>query len=57
MSIHVGNLFYEVDREDLNQVFTEYGTVKPVYFLSDRKTALFKGFAFVEMARKTTQKR
>ncbi len=49
MSIYVGNLSYEVEREDLSEVFTEYGTVKRVHIPSDRSTGRPRGFAFVEM--------
>ncbi|MGB5714571.1 MAG: RNA-binding protein [Waterburya sp.] len=49
MSIYVGNLSYEVNIEDLSEVFTEYGTVKRVHIPSDRETGRVRGFAFVEM--------
>ena len=49
MSIYVGNLSYEVTSEDLNEVFTEYGTVKRVHIPTDRDTGRARGFAFVEM--------
>ncbi len=49
MSIYVGNLSYEVNQEDLSEVFTEYGTVKRVHIPSDRETGRPRGFAFVEM--------
>jgi len=49
MSIYVGNLSYDVNQEDLNDVFTEYGTVKRVHIPSDRETGRPRGFAFVEM--------
>ncbi len=49
MSIYVGNLSYEVNREDLNEVFGEYGTVKRVHIPTDRETGRVRGFAFVEM--------
>lgn len=49
MSIYVGNLSYEVNQEDLNEVFTEYGTVKRIHIPSDRETGRPRGFAFVEM--------
>ena len=49
MSIYVGNLSHEVSQEDLNEVFTEYGTVKSVHIPSDRETGRPRGFAFVEM--------
>ena len=49
MSIYVGNLSYEVNQEDLSEVFTEYGTVKRVHIPTDRDTGRVRGFAFVEM--------
>ena len=49
MSIYVGNLSYEVNQEDLNEVFTEYGTVKRVHVPTDRETGRKRGFAFIEM--------
>ncbi len=49
MSIYVGNLSYEVEQDDLRQVFAEYGTVKSVQLPTDRETGRVRGFAFVEM--------
>ena len=49
MSIYVGNLSYEVNQEDLREVFAEYGTVKRVHIPTDRETGRVRGFAFVEM--------
>ena len=49
MSIYVGNLAYEINKEDLNEVFTEYGTVKRIHIPTDRETGRVRGFAFVEM--------
>ena len=49
MSIYVGNLSYQVNQEDLTEVFTEYGAVKRVHIPSDRETGRPRGFAFVEM--------
>ncbi|HHP7229287.1 MAG TPA: RNA recognition motif domain-containing protein [Xenococcaceae cyanobacterium] len=49
MSIYVGNLSYEINQEDLNEVFAEYGTVKRVHIPTDRETGRVRGFAFVEM--------
>lgn len=49
MSIYVGNLSYQVSQDDLNSVFTEYGTVKRVYVPTDRETGRSRGFGFVEM--------
>ena len=50
MSIYVGNLNYEVTKEDLTTVFAEYGTVSRVSLPSDRETGRPRGFGFVEMS-------
>ncbi|MEL6580846.1 MAG: RNA-binding protein [Cyanobacteria bacterium J06621_12] len=49
MSIYIGNLSYDVNQEDLSEVFAEYGTVKRVHIPTDRETGRVRGFAFVEM--------
>ena len=49
MSIYVGNLAYEVSEQDLNEVFTEYGSVRRVHLPTDRDTGRVRGFGFVEM--------
>lgn len=55
MSIYVGNLSYEVNKEDLTEVFSEYGTIKRVHVPSDRETGRPRGFAFVEMEDETNE--
>ena len=49
MSIKVGKLSYEDVKEDLKQVFLEYGGVKSIYLPFDREANRIRGFAFVEM--------
>jgi RNA recognition motif-containing protein len=49
MSIYVGNLSYEVNEQDLNEVFAEYGSVRRVHLPTDRDTGRMRGFGFVEM--------
>lgn len=49
MSVYVGNLDYDVTKEQLNEVFTDYGTVKRVHLPVDRETGRPRGFGFVEM--------
>ena len=49
MSVYVGNLSYDVTKDDLTEVFTEYGTVKSAHLPTDRETGRPRGFAFVEM--------
>lgn len=50
MTVYVGNLSYEVTEADLNNVFTDYGTVKKIKVPIDRETGRMRGFAFVEMS-------
>ena len=57
MSIYVGNLSYEVNQEDLNEVFAEYGTVKRVHIPTDRETGRVRGFAFVEMSSESDEEK
>ena len=49
MNIYVGNLNYKVTREDLQELFAEYGEVVSVNIITDRETGRSKGFGFVEM--------
>lgn len=48
-SIFVGNLAYRASREDLEQLFGQYGTVRSVRIMTDRVTRRPRGFGFVEM--------
>ena len=55
MSVYVGNLSYDVTREDLERVFNEYGQVSRVSLPMDRETGRPRGFAFVDMAVETEE--
>ncbi|MBD2425508.1 RNA-binding protein [Phormidium sp. FACHB-1136] len=55
MSIYVGNLSYDVTREDLERVFNEYGAVSRVSLPIDRETGKPRGFAFVDMTAETQE--
>jgi RNA recognition motif-containing protein len=50
VTIFIGNLSHQISREDLEEVFAEYGTVKKVVIPIDRETGRVRGFAFVDMA-------
>ena len=52
MSIYVGNLDYDLGKEDLEEVFSEYGKVTRVHLPTDRESGRKRGFAFVEMSTK-----
>jgi cold-inducible RNA-binding protein len=49
VKIYVGNLSYDVTKEDLQTEFATYGTVGSVDIIIDRTTGKSKGFAFIEM--------
>jgi RNA recognition motif-containing protein len=52
MDIYVGNLPYDVSDSDLQQLFSQYGTVTSARVVIDRVTGRAKGFGFVEMGDK-----
>lgn len=47
--LYVGNLAYAVRDEDLNQAFSQFGSVNSAKVMMDRDTGRSKGFGFVEM--------
>ncbi len=48
--LYVGNLSYQVDSSELEQLFGQYGQVASAQIINDRETGRSKGFGFVEMA-------
>jgi RNA recognition motif-containing protein len=48
--LYVGNLTYRVSSSDLEQLFSQFGTVESAEVISDRDTGRSKGFGFVEMS-------
>jgi len=47
--LYVGNLPYTVRDEDLQQTFSEFGSVSSAKVMMERDTGRSKGFGFVEM--------
>src|ERR687891_2075207 len=50
MKLYVGNLAFQTSSEDLQQLFSQAGTVESASVIEDRDTGRSRGFAFVEMA-------
>jgi RNA recognition motif-containing protein len=50
MTIYVGNLSFQAEREDLLHLFSQYGEVRQCSLPLDRETGRKRGFAFVELA-------
>src|SRR4051794_1152519 len=48
--LYVGNLSYNVDSSELEQLFGQHGQVVSAQVISDRDTGRSKGFGFVEMS-------
>lgn len=48
--LYVGNMSYETQSSDLEQMFGAHGTVESVQVITDRSTGQSKGFAFIEMS-------
>jgi RNA recognition motif-containing protein len=47
--LYVGNLSYNVNSSDLEQLFSQHGTVQSAEVIADRDTGRSKGFGFVQM--------
>ncbi|MCK9450901.1 MAG: RNA-binding protein [Bacteroidales bacterium] len=50
MNIYVGNLDYNINDQDLERFFAEYGTVESAKIIIDKYNGRSKGFGFVEMS-------
>ena len=48
--LYVGNLAYSIRDEDLQQSFSQFGTVTSAKVMMDRDTGRSKGFGFVTFA-------
>src|ERR1700678_3500908 len=51
--LYVGNLSYQVDSSELEQMVSQYAQVTSAQIINDRDTGRSKGFGFVEMSSDT----
>jgi len=49
MNIFVGNISSDATEQQLENLFTPYGTIRSVKIITDNYTRRSKGFAFVDM--------
>src|SRR5687767_6345528 len=47
--LYVGNLSYNTNAAELEQLFSQHGTVQSAEVIADRETGRSKGFGFVQM--------
>jgi len=47
--LYVGNFTWDLENEDLEELFAEHGTVESAVVIKDRDTGRSRGFGFVEM--------
>ena len=52
MKLYVGNLSFQTGEADLNDLFSQHGSVDSVRIITDRDTGRSRGFGFVEMSSK-----
>src|SRR5207237_10085943 len=52
MKLYIGNLSFQTSSEELQQLFSQAGTVESANVIEDRETGRSRGFGFVEMASK-----
>ncbi len=50
MKLYVGNLAFQTSNDDLQQLFSQAGTVESASIVEDRDTGRSRGFGFVEMS-------
>jgi RNA recognition motif-containing protein len=48
--LYVGNISYKMDDGQLEELFSQFGTVTSAQIVQDRETGRSRGFAFVEMS-------
>lgn len=54
--VHVANLCEEITETELREEFAVFGSVKSVRIISDKETGKPKGYAFIEMDKKSEAK-
>ncbi len=57
MTIFIGNLSWETEEEDLKDLFNTYGKVTKCIIPLERDSGRKRGFGFVEMANKSSEKK
>ena len=57
MTIFIGNLSWDAEREDLIHLFSQYGEVSKCSMPLDRETGRKRGFSFVDLGNADEEKK
>jgi len=49
MNIYIGQLPYNVNEDELREIFSEYGEIASLNLIKDRFSGQSKGFGFIDM--------
>ena len=49
MNIYIGNIAWSMTEDELNALFSEFGSVSSAKIITDKYSGRSKGFGFVEM--------
>ncbi|MCL7487876.1 MAG: RNA-binding protein [Desulfobulbaceae bacterium] len=49
MNIYIGQLPYNVNEDELKEIFSEYGEIASLNLVKDRFSGQSKGFGFIDM--------
>lgn len=55
--VYVGNLPYSINKQTLHETFSQCGTVDLINLITDKITGQSKGFAIIEMSRRSEASR
>lgn len=47
--LYVGNLSFQATEDEIEELFSEFGEVESIAWITERDTGRFRGFCFVEM--------
>lgn len=45
--VYIGNLPYNISEQDIESVFSQFGTIEDISLIRDRGTGRLKGFGFI----------
>jgi len=56
VKLYIGNISFNLEEDDLSEIFSEYGEIVDLYMPKDRETGRPRGFAFCTMSKESCTK-